>query len=57
MSLDPSNVALFLEVYEICQRSNGLLTLIPEKKWLLKAAFKPLKKVIASKSLDDEIPF
>jgi hypothetical protein len=52
-----SNVALFLEVYEICQRSNGLLTLIPEKKWLLKAAFKPLKKVIASKSLDDEIPF
>ncbi len=52
-----NNVALFLEVYEICHRENGVLTLLPGKKWLLKAAFKPLKKVMATRTIDDEIPF
>lgn len=51
------NVALFLEVFEICaQNLDGIITLKSEKKWLLKAAFKPLRKVIQDQS-DDEIPF
>jgi hypothetical protein len=50
------NVALFLEVFEICTQSpDGSLALKEEKKWLLKAAFKPLKKVIELES--DAIPF
>ncbi len=50
------NVALFLEVFEICVLgADGVLALSDEKKWLLKAAFKPLKKVIEESS--DDIPF
>jgi hypothetical protein len=52
-----NNVALFLEVFEICTRESGILSLIPEKKWLLKAAFKPLNKVMAARALEDDIPF
>jgi hypothetical protein len=50
------NVALFLEVYEICQKDGSNYVLLDTKKWLLKAAFKPLKKVIES-YVQDEIPF
>lgn len=51
-----ANAALFLEVFEIATDiGNGTLRLFQDKKWLLKAAFKPLKKVISDSS--DEIPF
>lgn len=48
------NVLLFLEVFEICSVESGLYVLSGDKKWLLKAAFKPLTKVIAEA---DDIPF
>ena len=50
------NIALFFEVFEIASRSpNGLITIREDKVWLLKAAFKPLKKVILDHQ--DDIPF
>ena len=61
--LDPSsiyNVELFFEVFEIideAQRVSGNLRIRDDKKYLLKAAFKPLSKVIQERNLDDEIPF
>ncbi|MBL4751518.1 MAG: DUF4062 domain-containing protein [Amylibacter sp.] len=49
-------IILFFEVFELVYRDNNNLLKIPDdKKWLLKAAFKPLKKVISEH--DDEIPF
>ncbi len=50
------NIVLFLEVFEIAnEQANGLISLMEGKAWLLKAAFKPLKKVM--KEQDDAIPF
>lgn len=51
------NIALFFEVYEICSQKSGELKLLDGKKWLLKAAFRPLGKVLESKAYDDDIPF
>lgn len=56
VSVGPASVdtvALFFEVFGIASKSEfGLLTLSEDKKYLLKAAFRPLSKVIS-----DEIPF
>lgn len=47
------NIILFFEVFEIATKGErGALTISDKKKYLLKAAFRPLKQVI-----DDEIPF
>ena len=50
------NIALFLEVFEICSvAQDGVLKLSDDKKWLLKAAFKPLKRIL--EEMPDDIPF
>ncbi len=48
-------ITLFLEVLEIAKKSDNekLLQIVPDKKWLLKAAFLPLAQVLQ----EEEIPF
>lgn len=59
-SVSPSavkNAELFFEVFEIAEKVDGFWQIREDKKWLLKAAFLPLKRVSRDAQLADEIPF